>query len=84
MKGHDGNLYESSWRHKGKRLIGFKKSAEDEYVVTDLVVVTDDKDGPDDYAPIPITKDTRKSRTFLGFFLPVEFTQGKNVLYEVL
>jgi len=60
MKGHDGNLYESSWRHKGKRLIGFKKSAEDEYVVTDIVVVTDDKDGPDDYAPIPITKDTRE------------------------
>ena len=73
MKGHDGNLYESSWRHKGKRLIGFKRNADDEYVVTDIVVVTDDKDGPDDYAPIPITKDTRKSFSMYIFLCSTNF-----------
>ena len=61
VKGNDGNLYESSWRHKGKRLLGYKKNPNDDYVVTDLTIITEDKDVPDEYAGVLITKDTRKS-----------------------
>lgn len=59
-KGNDGNLYESSWRHKGRRLLGFKKNPDDEFVVTDLTVITEDKDVPDEYAGVLITKHTRE------------------------
>lgn len=59
-KGYDGNLYETSWRHKGKRLIGFKKNESDDYIVTDMTVISEDQDVPDDYAGVLITKDTKE------------------------
>lgn len=58
IKNHDGNLWEQTWRHKGKRFLGFKRNPDDQYVVTDITVVEEDKDIPDDYAGLLITKDT--------------------------
>lgn len=60
IKNHDGNLWEQTWRHKGKRFLGFKRNPDDQYVVTDITVVEEDKDIPDDYAGLLITKDTKE------------------------
>lgn len=35
-----------------------KRNVNDEYVVTDIAVVCDDEDVPDDFAGVLITKDT--------------------------
>ena len=57
--GHEANLWESSWRSKGKRLLGCYMNDTDDYVVTDIVVLPEDKDRDmDDYAGLLLTKDT--------------------------
>lgn len=60
IKGHDANLWESTWTNKGRRFLGYKKSPSDQYVVTELWVGSDDKDPPDDFAGVLITKDTKE------------------------
>lgn len=41
--GQDGNLWESTWRSKGKRNLAYKSDDADEYVVTDIQILPDDK-----------------------------------------
>ena len=60
MKGHDGNLWDNTWTNKGKRFLGYKKNETDQYIVTDLWAGSEDKDFPDGYAGLLITKDTSK------------------------
>lgn len=60
LKGNDGDLWDNTWTKKAKRYIGFKRCASDEYVVTDLCIIPEDTDIPDDYAGLLITKDTKE------------------------
>jgi len=61
LGGSDANIWESSWRSKGKRLLAYSNNDADEYVVTDLVVLPEDKDRDmDDYAGLLLTKDTNE------------------------
>ncbi|XP_047134657.1 multivesicular body subunit 12A isoform X1 [Hydra vulgaris] len=56
----EANLFDSSWRNKAKRFIAYKRYLNDQYVVTDILVIPEDKDVPDDYAGCYLTKDTRE------------------------
>lgn len=61
--GHDGNIWESKglFGGRGKRLLAYACNHSDEFVVTDIALQPDDDDkGFDDYAIVPITKDTRE------------------------
>lgn len=61
--GNDANLWERSWMgSKGKRLLAYTCHDEDEYVVTDIIVVPEDKDreNTDEYAGLLLTKDSNE------------------------
>ena len=59
VSGYDANMWESSWRNKGKRLLAYTNKDEDEYIVTDIVILPEDKDNDmDGYAGLLLTKDT--------------------------
>jgi len=47
-------------------MLGYKRDLEDKFVVTDIVVIPEDKDIPDDYAGILITKDSSKISIFVN------------------
>ena len=48
--------------------MAFKRNLIDEYVVTDILVIPEDKDVPDEYAGCYLTKDTSLN-SLLSFYI---------------
>ena len=81
MKGHDGNLWDNTWTNKGKRFLGYKKNETDQYIVTDLWAGSEDKDVPDGYAGLLITKDT--SKYFLHSLASLSLCKQNSILSDI-
>lgn len=60
QRGYDGDLYESSWRSKGKRYLGYEKDPSSSYVVTDARVIKDDEQVPSGFSGIFLTEDSNE------------------------
>ena len=58
QRGHEADLYESSWRSKGKRILCYDKDPNSNYIITDVLVIRDDEQVPNGFSGIFLTEDT--------------------------
>ena len=57
---HDANVWESSWRSKGKRFLSFACDPNESYIVTDICIIPDDKEVPDGFHGCFQTRDSKE------------------------
>ncbi|XP_065068564.1 multivesicular body subunit 12A-like [Rhopilema esculentum] len=60
QRGHDADVFESSWRYKGKRYLCYEKDPTSTYIITDLIIIKDDEQVPNGFSGIFLTEDTKE------------------------
>jgi len=62
QRGYDADLYESSWRNKGRRYLVYEKDPSSSYIITDVRIIKDDEQVPNGFSGIFLTQDTEEKK----------------------